>query len=94
MIDVDGVVGGLVKLVEDAHATACLSCSGEDGSAELVLSDHLRAGEGEEDAAGGYLLKRLGIEPGIALQRIVEGTAVLGKGRRVEDNQIVCECGA
>ena len=52
MIDVDGMVGGLVQLMEDAHVAAALGSSREHRHAELVLGDRLRTGEGEEDASG------------------------------------------
>ena len=37
MVDVDGVIGGLVKLVEDADAACRLGGGGKDGGTELVL---------------------------------------------------------
>ena len=89
MIDVDGMVGRLVQLVQDAHLALGQGCCREDGITEMVLGDHLRAGECKEDAATLNLLEGLLVESGIALQGIVQGTAVLGKGWRVEDDEII-----
>ena len=89
MVDVDGMVGRLVQLMEDAHLTMGLGGGGEDGVAEMLLRDHLRAGEGEEDAARGNLLKGLRVQAGITLQRVVQGTSMLGKGGRVKDDEVV-----
>lgn len=41
MVDVDGVIGGLVQLVEYAHLALGLCRSGENGIAEMVLADYL-----------------------------------------------------
>ena len=41
VIDVDGMVSGLMQLVKDAHLTACLGCCRKDGIAEMILGDHL-----------------------------------------------------
>ena len=59
MIDVDGMVGGLMKLMEYAHTSSTLSGSCEDSHAELVLRHRLRTREGEKNATMTYLLKRL-----------------------------------
>lgn len=91
MVYVDGMVGRLMQLMEDAHLTMGLGGSGEDGVAEMFLRHHLRAGEGEENAAGGNLFKGLRVESGVALQRIVQGSAMLGKGGRVENDKVVFE---
>ena len=89
MVDVDGMVGGLVELMEDAHLTAGLSRCSEDGIAEMVFRNHLRTAEREEDAAGLDLLERLVVQAGIAFQGVVQGTAVLGEGGGIEDDQVV-----
>ena len=41
VVDVDGVIRGLVELVEDADTAADLCGSAEDSEAEVVLGDHL-----------------------------------------------------
>ena len=41
MIDVDGMIGRLVKLMQDANLALGLCCSSEDSQAELVLVDSL-----------------------------------------------------
>ena len=55
MVDVHGVVGGLVEAVEDADAAAGLGGGGEDREGEGLLVHHLRAAEGEHEAARGDL---------------------------------------
>ena len=77
--------------MEDAHLTMGLGGSGEDGVAEMLLRHHLRAGEGEEDAARGYLLKGFRVQARVAFQSVVQGSAMLGKGGRVEDDKVVFE---
>ena len=89
MVDVDRMVARLRELVQDAHAASALGRCREDGVAEVHLVDHLRAGEGEEDAARLDFLEGLGVELGVAAQGIAQGILVLGKGRRVEDNEVV-----
>lgn len=93
VVDIHGVVGGLMELVEDTHVAAALRGGGEDGEAELLLIHGLRATEGEDDAAGLYLLERNGVEPRVAFQGLRYCAAVLGKGRRVEDNEVVTRRG-
>ena len=89
MEDVDGVIGGLVELMEDAHIAMGKGGGSEDRIAEIVLGDHLRAGEGEEDATWANLLECLHIQTGVALEGIMESSAVLGEGGRVEDDEVV-----
>ena len=89
MVDVDGVVGGLVQLVEDAHLASCLGCRREHRLAEMLLADHLRATEGEEDATLADTLKSLDVEARIALEGVAQRATVLGEGGRVEDDQVV-----
>ena len=90
MIDVDGVVLRLVELVDDSHAAACLLGSREYRQAEHLLIHRLRAGEGEHQSARTHCRYALGIKPLVAAQGILDGVAVLGKSRWVEDNQVVC----
>lgn len=94
MVDVDGMVGRLVKLMEDAHVAATLGGSGEDGEAELVLVDRLRARKGEDDAAGANLAEGDGVEARVAFNGVAQRVFVLGKGRRVEDDEVVVAAGA
>ena len=51
MIDVDGMVGRLMQLMEDAHTTSGLGSCREDSITEMLLRDHLATTEREEDAA-------------------------------------------
>ena len=89
MVDVDRMVARLGELVKDAHAASALCSGGKHGVTEVLLVHHLRTGEGKEDAARTYLFEGLGIELGVTAKGIAQGIAVLGKGRRVEDNQVV-----
>ena len=89
VIDADGVVGRLVKLVKDADVSAALGCRSEYGQTELVLVYCLRTAEGEEYAARLDLAEGHGIEPGIAFQGVAQGIAMFGKGRRFEYNEVV-----
>ena len=68
VVDIHGVVGGLMELVEDTYVAAALRGGGEDGEAELFLIYGLRATECEDDAAGLYLLERNGVETRVAFQ--------------------------
>ena len=83
------MIGWLVQLVQDAYLTPGKGGSRKDGIAEMVFGHNLRARERKEDATLVYLLKCLLVQTGIALQRIVQGSAMLGKGRRVEDDKVV-----
>lgn len=94
MVDVDGMVGRLVKLMEDAHVAATLGGSGEDGEAKLVLVDCLRARKGENDAAGANLAESDGVEARVAFNGVAQRVFVLGKGRRVENDEVVVVAGA
>ena len=89
VVDVNGMVGRLVQLVQDAHRAASLSSSREYSIAEVVFCYHLRAGEGEQDSAWSNLLECFCIEAGIAFQCVVQSSAMLGKGRWVEDDEVV-----
>ena len=89
MIDVDGMVGRLMQLMEDAHTASCLGSSREDGITEMLLRDHLATAEREEDAAALNALEPLEIQASITLQGVVESAAMLGKGWRVEHDEIV-----
>ena len=51
MVDIDRMIHWLVELVQDSHLSSCLCSRCEDGIAEVVLGNHLRATESEENAA-------------------------------------------
>lgn len=93
MIDVDRMVGWLMQLVQDAHLAPRLSGSRKDGVSEIILGDHLGTTECEEYSTGLNHLQSLLVQPRIALQRIVQGPSVLGKGGRVEDDQVILVAG-
>ena len=89
MVDIDRMIARLGELVHDAYATSALGSGSEHGIAEILLAYHLRAGESEEDAARTYLLECLGIELGVTAKGITQSSTMLGKGRRVEDDEVV-----
>lgn len=89
MIDINRMIGRLVQLVQDTHLPLGKGCRREYRIAEMVLRHHLRTGEGKEDAPFLYLLESLLVQPGIALQGVMQGTTVLGERRRVEDDEVV-----
>ena len=70
MVDVDRMVARLGELVKNAHAASALCSGGKHGVTEVLLVHHLRAGEGEEDAARTYLFEGLGIELGVTAKGI------------------------
>ena len=92
MIDIDGVIGRLMQLMQDAHLTLGKGCCREYRITEMVFRDHLRTRECEENAALLNLLESLLIQACVAFQRIMQGTTVLGEGGRVEDDEIVTGC--
>ena len=89
MINIYGVISRLSELMKYAHPAAGLRSGRKDGQTELLLADSLRAGEGEKYAAGGYLFKCGGVEPAITYHGVADGTAMLGKSRRVEHDEVI-----
>ena len=89
MVDVDGVVGWLMKLVQDANLPLSHCSCREDGHSELVFVDGLRTTEGKEYAAWLYHFEGFGVELCIASESILEGILVLGKSGRVENDEVV-----
>ena len=77
------------QAVQDANLSSSLRCSSKHSIAELILRNHLRATEGKKDAALLNTLQALYVQAGIALQRIAQSRTVLGKSRRVKNNQII-----
>lgn len=89
MVDVDGVVGGLVELMENADVATALGSSCEHRETELVLVDCLRTREGEDNSAWLDFLKGDGVETRVAFESIAQGILVLSKGWRVEHDEVV-----
>lgn len=89
MINVYGVIGRLMELMEDSHPAARLRGSGEYGLTEVIFRHNLRATEGEEYSSMTNLLQPFDIQPSIAAETIAQSLTVLGKGRRVEDDEVV-----
>lgn len=89
MIDVYGVVGGLVQTVKDPHAAAGLGGGGEDGEGKGLLVNHLRAAEREDQTSRSDLGDRGGVQALVGAEGVVQGTSMLGECRRIHDHQIV-----
>ena len=89
MEDVDGVISRLMELMEDAHIAMGKSGCREDSIAEIILGNHLRTREGEENTSWLDFLQSLHIQSRISLEGIVESAPMLGKCGRVEDYEVV-----
>ena len=89
MVDVDGVVSGLVQTIEDTDAAAGLGGGGEHGEGKALLVNDLRAAEREDQASGSDLGDRGGVQTLIGTEGVVQGTSMLGECRRIHDHQIV-----
>ena len=55
----------------------------------MLFVDHLRAGEGKQDAARFDLLESDGIEFAIPLQGVSQDILVLGESGRVQDDEVI-----
>lgn len=89
VVDVDGVVSGLVQTIEDTDAAAGLGGGGEHGEGKVLLVNDLRAAEREDQAPGSDLGDRGGVQTLIGTEGVVQGTSMLGECRRIHDHQIV-----
>lgn len=89
VVDVDGVVSGLVQTIEDTDAAAGLGGGGEHGEGKGFLVNDLRAAEREDQASGSDLGDRGGVQTLIGTEGVVQGTSMLGECRRIHDHQIV-----
>lgn len=89
VVDVDGVVSGLVQTIEDTDAAAGLGGGGEHGEGKALLVNDLRAAEREDQASGSDLGDRSGVQTLIGTEGVVQGTSMLGECRRIHDHQIV-----
>ena len=89
MINIYRMVGRLVKLMQNAYFAPCLCSSCEDGLPEVVLCYNLRAAESEENSAGFDSFKTLEVQSCISTQSVLQSLSVFGKGRRVEDDEII-----
>ena len=79
----------MCELMQDANRATTLCSSGEDGKAELLFADGLRAREGEEDATWSDLLEGEGIETCVATEGVADGIAMLSKCWWVENDEVV-----
>ena len=89
VVDVDGVVSGLVQTIEDTDAAAGLGGGGEHGEGKALLVNDLRAAEREDQASGSDLGDRGGVQTLIGTEGVVQGTSMLGECRRIHDHQSV-----
>lgn len=89
VVDVDGVVSGLVQTIEDTDVAAGLGGGGEHGEGKGLLVNDLRAAEREDQASGSDLGDRGGVQTLIGTEGVVQGTSMLGECRRIHDHQIV-----
>lgn len=89
VVDVDGVVSGLVQTIEDTDAAAGLGGGGEHGEGKGLLVNDLRAAEREDQASGSDLGDSGGVQTLIGTEGVVQGTSMLGECRRIHDHQIV-----
>ena len=89
VVDVDGVVSGLVQTIEDTDAAAGLGGGGEHGEGKGLLVNDLRAAEREDQASGSDLGDRGGVQTLIGTEGVVQGTSMLGECRRIHHHQIV-----
>lgn len=89
VVDVDGVVSGLVQTIEDTDAAAGLGGGGEHGEGKGLLVNDLRAAEREDQASGSDFGDRGGVQTLIGTEGVVQGTSMLGECRRIHDHQIV-----
>lgn len=79
MIDIDGMIGRLMNLMQDAHLAVGLDCSSKYRITEVLLRHNLRAAEREEDASRLDALQTLHIKARVALERVAQSCAMLGK---------------
>ena len=89
MVDVDGMVGRLRELMQDAHLAPRHGRRAEYRKAELLLRHRLRAGKREENASRTNLLKCLHIEFAIAYEGIFQRALMLCKCWRIENYKVI-----
>ena len=89
MVDVYRMIGWLVELVQNTNLSSGQRSSGKDRVTKVFFSNDLRAAECKKNAAAWHFLHRFLIQARIAFQRIMKCGPVLGKGRRIKDNQVV-----
>ena len=89
MIDIDGMVGRLVQLMQDAHLAAGLGSCREDSVAEIIFGNDLRTAEGEQDSTWLDAFEALNVKSGVAFQCIMERSTMFGKGRRIKNDEVV-----
>ncbi len=86
MVNVDRMISWLCQLMQDANTSTRLCGRTEHGEAEMLFVDHLRAGEGKQDATRLDLLESNRIQFTITLQGIPQYSLMLGESGRIEDD--------
>ena len=89
MVDVDGMIGWLMQLMENTHTAMRNGRCREDSCTELVFVDCLRATESEQNPSRQYLFKSFSIEFSVPTQRILQGILMLCKSRRIQNDQVI-----
>ena len=89
MIDIDGMICRLMQLMQDTHTTAAYGSSSEDSKPELLLIHCLRAAEGEQNTARRHFLKCTCVQLCIAAQCILQRVLMFGKGRWIQDDEVI-----
>ena len=89
MVDIDRMVRGLAKPVQNAYLSAADGRCRKNSQREVVFIYHLRTTECEYDTAGGDPFKGCSVESFVGLQSAAFGAGVFGKGGRVQYHQVV-----
>ena len=89
MVDVDGMVCGLVEPIEDSDGATGLGCSREYSQRKGFLVNYLRTAESEHQTAWGNLGDRGRVEPLVSPQSIAKRSTVLSECRRIDNHKVV-----
>ena len=89
----DRVVTGLPALLDDRHRRAGVHRRGLEHRLEAVLVHVVRAGAGDEAAAGPQQLQRAEVDLVVAAHRLLDRVAALRERRRVEHDRVVALAG-
>ena len=76
------------QLAHYAHLLVGIGGSGKTDSLKVVVAHRLTATEGQHQPTGAYLLHRPLVDIAVAFQPLLQRAVVLGKGRRVKDDEV------
>ena len=82
------MVGRGAAALKQAHAPRCVGGSGGDCAFKIGPANMMRAGAGDEQAAGAQHFERAQIQFLVAAQRALNGALGFGEGRRVENDGV------